>query len=211
MPACLLAVAAFVLVAPALKAQQEIGHVPEAKALPISDPPTNKTATKSAYTLTTQELKIQYRWQRDKQTGVVSLSSAVPSPTSIVITWDPAAGPVPENPLLAQLTFNLNIINNEKVPAIYTSTPAVAQGGRWSVDLTDVVRRLVDDINTTLSPNFDPISTSFPLDTSATVKVIQVLKSPPQFGPVPINKGPSADVNNDSLKVKPSLLLGEPQ
>lgn len=179
--ACTLATALLVILTSALEAQQTSGQVPDAKALPISDPPTNRTATKSAYTLTTQELKVQYRWQRDKQTGVVSVASAVPSPTSIVITWDPTSGPVPENPLLVQITFKLNI-NNEKVPAIYTTTtPVAAQGGQWSVDVTDLVKRLADDVNTTLSPNFDPISTSFPLDTAANVKVIQVLKNPAQF------------------------------
>ena len=209
--ACTLAGSLLVILATALEAQQTSGQVPEAKALPISDPPTNKAATKSSYTLTTQELKVQYRWQHQKQTGVVSIASVVPSPCSIVITWNPTSGPVPENPLLVQIMFKLNI-NNEKVPAIYTTTtPVAAQGGQWTVDVTDVVKRLADDINTTLPPNFDPISTSFPLDTAATVKVIQVLKSPAQFGPATINKGPAADVNNDTLKVKPALLLGEPQ
>ena len=188
------------------------GQVPNAKALPDTNAPVNPPpAGKSAFTLSPSALKIQYRLQRDKQNGVVSVASAVPSPNAIVIAWDPNAGPVPDNPILVQIGFNLNI-NNAKIPATYTTaTPVAAQGGQWSVDVTDVVKRLVDDINNTLSPLFDPNSNSFPLDTTATVKVIPIQKSPAQYGPVMTNKGRAADVNNSPIKVTPVLTIGDSQ
>ena len=207
---CLFSV--LVVLSTGLASHSASGQTPAAKPLPDKDPPTNKApAPRSSYTLNTAELKFQYRYQRDKQTGVVSVASAVTSPPSIVIAWDPTLGPVPENPLLVQITFNLNI-NNAKIPATYTTTvPVAAQGAQWSVDVTDVVKRLVDDINSTLSPVFDPNTIAFPLDKTATVKVIQVLKGAPQFGPVAINKGPSADVNNNTITITPVLTLGETQ
>ena len=123
----------------------------------------------------------------------------------------PNAGPVPENPVLVQIGFDLNF-NNTKILATYTTTtPVPAQGPLWSVDVTDMVKKLVDDINNILSPNYDPNTSSFPLDLSATVKVILVQKCTPQYGPVTTIKGLVADVINSPIKVTPALTIGDPQ
>ena len=103
--------------------------------------PTSGSELRSAYSLGTPEIKIQYRLQRDKQTGVVTLASAVPSPRTIAIAWETAFGPTPENPILVQLTFDLNV-QNSKVPGTFTTIVPVAprmDSGRptsrmWSVN-----------------------------------------------------------------------------
>ena len=120
------------------------GQVPAIKPLPDTEPPVNPapaTPTKSAYALGTPEIKIQYRLQRDKQTGVINLASAVLSPKTIAIAWEPTFGPMPENPILVQITFTLNV-HNTKVPGSFTTTvPVAPQNGQWSADLTDLVNQ----------------------------------------------------------------------
>lgn len=203
----------FVALAVSLAALPASAQVPATKPLPDTEPPVNPAsawAPKSAYTLGTPEIKIMYRLQRDKQTGVVNLASAVPSPKTIAIAWEPAFGAMPENPILVQVTFHLNV-HNAKVPGTFTTTAPVApQNGQWSADLTDVVNKLIAEINSTLSPNYDPYTMSFPLDTEATVRAIPIQKSPAQVGPLAIVKGPTTDVNKGQLKVARVLTFGDP-
>ena len=143
----------------------------------------------SAYSLASPEIKIHYRLQRDKQTGVVSLASAVTSPKTIAIAWETAFGPMPENPVLVQLTFIVNV-HTEKVPGTFTTTaPVSPQNGQWSADISDMVNRLIVEINSTLSPNYDPYTMSFPLDTDATVKAIPVQRNPANSVLRPSSKG----------------------
>ncbi len=186
-----------------------LAQTPSARPLPPSDPPANpQPATQAAYTLGTPELKLQYRLQRDKQTGVVHLASAVPAPKTVTINWEPSFGPVPENPILLQTSLNLNIRGN-KVPCTFTTaTPVVPQNGQWSIDVSDLASKLIGEINNTLSPNYDPGSADLPLDAQATVKVIPILKAPAQYVPGLV-KGPASAVNKGQLKLTPVLTLGE--
>ncbi len=72
-----------------------------------------------------------------------------------------------------------------------------------------MVNKLIVEINGTLPPNYDPYTMSFPLDKEATVRAIPVQRSPAQFGPPAIVKGPGANVNNGQLKVASVLTFGE--
>jgi hypothetical protein len=147
------------------------------KTVPPTDPPTNAVQTESAYDPGTDELKILYRLRRDPHTGTVSIASAAPSPKTIIIKWDPHYGPPPSNSILLQITFTLNL-NKSQTPASYTTTTPVApQNAQWSVDVTDVVNRLIADINATLAPNYDPGSANLPVGGTATLKVIPLMKS----------------------------------
>ena len=209
-PICGFLLSGLVVLGACLAALPVSGQVSAAKPLPATDPlknPSSAAAKPSAYTLGTKEIKIQYRLKRDQQH--LSIDQAVPSPKAIEINWERSHGPMPDNPILIQITFTFKFDDN-KTPATYsTAVPVVSRDGKWSIDVSDVVNRLIADINATLPSDDDLRKSKFPLDTTATVKVIAILKSDPQYVPQ-IKKDNATGVNEgDQLKVTPALLLGD--
>jgi hypothetical protein len=138
--------------------------------------PVNPTPTPTPYSMK-KGLSLEYWTVRDPKTDAASLAGMqlAPPPSSLVVTADNTAGSF--EALLVTMEFRF-----DKASKVYVlRAPIALKDGQYEIsagELTEVITRLIVDLNAALPIHFDPTK-PLPLSKSAKVHFTPIVRASP--------------------------------